>query len=135
MCNKSNLPSRINKAKAALNFSSVTQRDKDGKARTVIVPGSNGKQYMVIIRRNRGISTELLLIVNGNLAKPHYSNQITYHQLCAIMLTAQEQGYTITWCANRQDALRLANLGGKVFQLRNHNNTNSVMWGVMKKEK
>ena len=135
MCNKQNLPSRVEKAKAALHFSKVNQYDANGKAKSVLIPGSNGKLYQVIIRRNRGISTELLLIVNSSQIKPHYAAQLTYHQMAAIMIAAQESGYNITWTANREDAKRLSNLGGKVFNVRNYDNPTNRMWGVMKKEK
>ena len=135
MCNKQNLPNRIEKAKAASLFAHVNQYDVEGRVKSVLLPGSNGKQYQVIIRRNRGISTELLLIINGNQTKPKYAAQITYHQMAAIMLAAEEQGYKVTWTANREDAVRLSHLGGKVFNMRNFDNPTNRMWGVMRKEK
>lgn len=135
MCNKQNLPDRVEKAKAAMLFAKVSQYDTDGKVKSVYVPGSEGKQYQVIIRRKNGqMSTELLLIVNGNQVKPTYGAQITYHQLSAVMLSAKEQGYTVTWTANREDAVRLSRLGGTVFHFSNHDNHTNLMWGVMRKE-
>lgn len=135
MCNKQNLPDRVEKAKAAMLFAKVSQYDTDGKVKSVYVPGSEGKQYQVIIRRKNGqMSTELLLIVNGNQVKPTYGAQITYHQLSAVMLSAKEQGYNVTWTANREDAVRLSRLGGTVFHFSNHDNPTSLMWGVIRKE-
>lgn len=135
MCNKANLPNRVQKAKAAMLFASIQQRDRGGKIKTVIIPGSNGKLYQVIIRRHRGISTELLLVTNNSTIKPKYAAQVTYHQMAVIELAANENGYKLTWCANREDAKRLANLGGKVFNIRNHDNPTNRMWGVMRKSK
>ena len=135
MCNKTNLPNRIEKAKAAIHFAAVTQYDRDGKIRSVILPGTNGKQYQVIVRRANGFSTELLLLVNGNQVKPSYAAQITYHQMAVVMLAAKENGYKISWCANENDAHRLEKLGGKAFRICNFDNPHSVMWGVMKEER
>lgn len=137
MCNKTNLPDRIKKAKAALNFAKVNQYDTDGKVKSVLVPGSNGKQYQVIIRRNRGVmSTELLLVVNGQTVKPAYSKTLTYHSLSAVMIAAKEQGYNVTWTANREDAVRLSRIGGKVFHIYNFDEPTNTMWGVLRtKEK
>lgn len=135
MCNKQNLPDRIAKAKAAVMFAKISQYDSTGKVKSVFVPGSEGKLYQVIIRRNRSLTTELLLIVNNQTVKPEYSAQITYHQMAAIMIAAKEQGYVITWTSNREDAVRLSNLGGTVFHVSNFDNSESKMWGVMRIEK
>lgn len=134
MCNKENLPDRVEKAKAAMLFAKVSQYDADGKVKSVLLPGSEGKQYQVIIRRRNGqMSTELLLIVNNQAVKPTYGAQITYQQMSAVMLSAKEQGYTITWTANRLDAVKLSNLGGTVFHISNFDNPTNLMWGVMRK--
>lgn len=137
MCNKTNLPERVEKAKAALNFSKINQYDTDGKVKSVIVPGSEGKQYQVIIRRNRGVmSTELLLVVNNQTVKPAYCKTLTYHSLTAVMIAAKEQGYEVVWTANREDAVRLSRIGGTVFHIYNYDNPQELMWGVLKaKEK
>ena len=135
MCNKENLPNRVEKAKAAMLFAKVNQYDVSGRVKSILLPGTGSKLYQVIIRRSRGISTELLLIVNNSQIKPQYAAQITYHQMAAIMIAAKEGGYIVTWTANRPDAKNLANLGGKIFHVRNHDNPTNIMWGVMKKEK
>lgn len=134
MCNKKNLPNRVEKANAAQKFAQVIQRDRNDKIKSIIIPGSNGKRYQVIIRRGKnGLSTELLLLQgNHGYVKPDYTKQITYHQMATVQMAANESGYKISWCANRDDAIRLAKLGGKVFRFRNFDNLNSVMYGVMK---
>lgn len=137
MCNKTNLPDRVEKAKAAMNFAKINQYGADGKVKSVLVPGSEGKQYQVIIRRNRGVmSTELLLVVNGQTIKPTYSKTLTYHSLTAVMIAAKHIGYDVVWTANREDAVRLSRIGGSVFHIYNFDNTTETMWGVMRaKEK
>jgi hypothetical protein len=137
MCNKKNLPSRIAKARAAIAFAKIMQRNKQGQIKSVVLPGSEGKRYQVIVRRsNKRLSTELLLLTgNCGHIKPKYSAQITYHQMAAIMMAASEAGYKIAWAANYQDTKRLERLGGKLFCLHNFDNQNKVMYGIMKKEK
>ena len=128
MCNKDNLPKRVEKAKAAMLFAKVSQYDTEGKVKAVFVPGSEGRQYQVIIRRRNGqMSTELLLIVNNSQLKPTYGAQITYHQMATVMLSAKEQGYTVTWTANRLDAVKLSNVGGTVFHISNFDNPTNFM--------
>ena len=136
MCNKKNLPSRIAKAKAAIAFAKVIQRNKDRQIKSIVLPGSEGKRYQVIIRRdNKRLSTELLLLTgNCGYIKPRYSAQITYHQMAAIMMAANEAGYKIAWAANVNDAKRLERLGGKLFCLHNFDNPSNLMYGIMKKE-
>lgn len=134
MCNKQNLPNRVKKAKSAIAFSKVTQYDKNGNVKVVLLPGSDGKQYQVIIRRYRGISTEQLIVIGNSTIKAGHLAQVTYTQMAAIMIAADEQGYKVTWTANRDDAVRLSRFGGKVFSVRNYDNPNNRMWAVMKKE-
>lgn len=133
MCNRQNLPNRVAKARAALKFAKVTQCDSDGRIRAAVMPGTEGKQYHIILRRNP-LSVELNLIVSGDLVKPHYAHQtITYHGMATVMMAAEEAGYDIAWCASERDADRLENLGGTKFVLRNRDNTNlnDRMYGVM----
>lgn len=134
MCNKANLKNRVKQAQAAMNFAKVMQYTPEGKIKTVIVPGHDGKQYHVILRRGkRGkLTTELNLLVNGSLLKTHYTAQITYHCLSVVMLAAQEQGYKVTWTANQEDAERLSNFGGRVFAVSCWENRSNKMYGVMK---
>ncbi len=76
-------------ARAAAKFAAVLQRDKQGRVRSVIVPGHEGKQYQVIIRRefSTGISVECLLSTNaGHVAQcAGNSHSICYHALAALI--------------------------------------------------
>ena len=134
MCNKNNLPNRVKEAKAAMAFAKVTQYDADGNVKVVLLPGHEGKMYQVIIRRFRGISTEQLIVVGNNTIKTGHLAQVTYTQMAAIMIAAKESGYSVTWTANREDAVKLSNFGGKVFRVRNHDNPHNIMWGVLKEK-
>ena len=134
MCNKTNLPDRVAKAKAAMHFSKVMQCDADGKPKVFIVPGSEAKQYQVILRRNNGkMSVEVNLLIGNNGTKPLYTPTISYHGMCAVMLAAQEAGYAVTWCANVEDAKRLSNINGSLISVSQFKNPTSKMFGVMLK--
>lgn len=139
MCNKANLPNRVEKANAAMFFSSTTQYTKDGKPKVFIIPGSQAKQYQVILRRiannNGGISmTVEVNLLTGFGIKLLVTSTVSYHGMCAVQMAAQESGYKVMWCANEIDAARLANINGKKFSVSQFKNPTSKMWGVMKKE-
>jgi len=136
MCNKANLSNRVKKAKAAMLFAKVQQYDAEGRIRAVIVPGSQGKQYHIILKRNKGsFVTEVNLLVNGNLVAPSWKAQhISYHVMAAIELAAQEHSYNVIWFANFQDAKRYSNFGGQLFKVINKDNPNVYEWAVMEKE-
>jgi len=46
------------------------------------------------------------------------------------MFAAKDQGYRVQWCANKEDAQRLKNLGGTFFTLYNRDNKTERMYGV-----
>jgi len=131
MCNKQNLPERIKKSRSAVRFASVLHYDYRGCVTSVLLPGSDGKRYYVIVRRGKHISTELNVDTGYGLQKPPFARRtLTYHALAAIMVAASEHGMTVKWCANREDALRLSNIEGKAFRIVNHDNLRESMWGV-----
>lgn len=130
MCNRENLPARVDRANAAQHFAKIEQRDARGLVRVVSVPGSQMRHYRVIIRRNGTISTELNLVVNGQLQKPKYAAQVTYHQMAALQVAAQEARTKIVWCASEGRARRLSNIKGTAFRVVNHDNPHEEMWGV-----
>ena len=131
MCNRENLPERVKKARAAIRFAKVLRYDYRGRVQSVILPGSDGKHYHVIVRRGKSISAELNVDTGSGLQKPPFARRtLTYHALAAVMIAASEQGKTVKWCANRADAQRLSNIEGKAFRLVNHDNLREAMWGV-----
>lgn len=98
------------KRDAALNFAAVLSRDSNGRVRTVQVPGSAGKTYKVIIRRECGIQTECLCDTGiGLTACKGNRKTICYHAQAAVMLAASEQG-KVSWCETFEDADRLSHL-------------------------
>jgi len=131
MCNSQNLPLRVTKAKAAQHFINVAQRDYKNRPVTFYITGSDAKLYHVILRRSPVFSAELNLVVDGCLIKPSFAyGTLTYHALAAVMFAARDRGYRVQWCANKEDALRLKNLGGTLFTLHNRDNRKERMYGV-----
>lgn len=128
MCNKANLPKRVQKAKAATRFIGVVG---NGKHTTYAVPGSNGKQYRIKVRRNGSLSVQCWLDISGANCLGNINGTVCYHGLAVMEKLASASGKSIAWTANEQDAHRLARLGGQVFKVKSHQ-SGSVMWGVCK---
>lgn len=124
------LEARVKKAKAAAKFSAVmTRGKKDGLVRTIVVPGSQGKQYHIILRRYKTragkvfkITTECRVIAgnNGHVTCPGNSNGcVCYHSMAAILTMAN--GYNVSFCSSREDANRLSHINnGRVGILASH---------------
>ena len=139
MCNKKNLANRVEKASAAVFFSKVEKREKDGRAKVFIVPGSQAKQYQVILRRFVDSETNLqamsveVNLLTGNGTLPLHTPTISYHGMCAVQITAAEANYKVIWCANPEDAQKLSRIGGALFSVSKWKNPTIKMWGVMRK--
>jgi len=98
---------------------------------TFYITGSDAKLYHVILRRSPVFSAELNLVVGDCLIKPRFAyGTLTYHALAAVMFAAKDQGYRVQWCANKENAQRLKNLGGIPFTLHNRDNRTERMYGV-----
>jgi hypothetical protein len=114
-----------------MKFAKILSFDKDGKVKTVCLPGSDGKRYYVILRRDGGLSSELNLDTGLGLIKPPYAHiYVTYHSMAAVALAAQQQNMVVKWCANQDDAQRLSRIEGVPFKLVNYYNPRSIQWGV-----
>lgn len=112
------LKDRKDKRVAALQFAYVQERDNQGKVKSVLVPGTEGKLYKVILRRIandptrlNGIQTECLCQTGiGSIpCKGNGRHTICYHSQAAVMLAAQESG-KVSWCEDREGAERLTHL-------------------------
>lgn len=115
------LGDRSSKARASALFGKVLARDKQGRATKVIVPGSEGRQYEVILRRNGHVSGECNLNL-GNLGyKPCEGNQHTvcYHVLAAMVLAASVGGQRVNFCESEDHAQTLSRLGMSVYRVTN----------------
>ncbi len=98
---KQSLLSRKPKSDIASKFVGVTSFDKNGRPKTCIVPGSNGKQYQVILRRiGRTITTECRLIAGRNgyptcpgnsRRKIKHQETICYHSRAAVVVSPRDE--------------------------------------------
>ena len=76
-----------------LNLCHVLSRTTDGKIKTVLVPGSQGKQYMVILKRHPGgIVCECILQGGnmGNVSQCPSGTRMCYHSIAAVMMSLME---------------------------------------------
>jgi hypothetical protein len=97
MTKQEGLAIRVDKARriAKMGLCSITSRDRDGKAKTVTVPGSEGKRYQVIIKRRNGYwTTECRLECGPAGYKDCLGNSITvcYHSFAAIFAAGLDNG-------------------------------------------
>ncbi len=121
----SKLSKRVRQARAAAQFAKVTSRTQAGQVQTVIVPGHSGKQYQIIIRRIRNMSTECRLDTRaGYVPCPGNSNgHVCYHSIAAIETAAKEQKVSLGWCQDERQVIQLSNLGGKPCAVTSHQGT------------
>lgn len=108
---------RTTKARAAALFGKVTERDAQGRAKVVLVPGSEAKLYQIIIRRNDNhISCECNCQTSlGNVACKGNGKTVCYHSMAALVVASGD--VEISFCDDKQSAILLANLGRKVTQV------------------
>lgn len=127
-----------NKAKAGVQFSVITSTDAQGRAKTILTPGSEGKQYEVILRRflEKGvpiITTECRCktgIGYVNCPSNNGKGEICYHSMMSL-LKSVEGKLNIAFCANQNDADNLSHLGGVVIKVRSHQGSGEL-WVVAK---
>ena len=132
---KTNLSQRVEIAKSALPFVGIVERDKTGKPKVLLVPGSEGKRYQVILRRVPGIvsaecrcETEIGHIpCKGN----SLNETVCRHSMTAIAKSVDLVGLHISFCQNERDAKKLAKLGGKVYPIVSFQSKGQV-WGVVR---
>lgn len=101
----------------------VLQRDKEGRIKSVLVPGTDGKQYMVILKRDSlGFNVECQLQAGtmGHVGFCKSGNLMCYHGLAAVMLALKDMGLGFyVWRGNRRVKYNYQQEGRKrIFQIR-----------------
>jgi len=114
---RTSLSGRVKRAKASAAFAKIMSKNKQGAVTKVVVPGHEGKQYQIIIRRVSALSTECRLdTMGGYVPCPGNSNgALCFHSIAALEVAARESKVALSWCQNEREAIRLENLGGKSF--------------------
>lgn len=130
------------KSSIAKIFIGVIKRNAEGMPTVLLSPGSNGKRYQIIIRRFSKLNKVTLecrletgagyLGCPGNgRRKVRQQETICYHARAALDFAVEEKGLKAFWSQSEEKANKLANLGGKVFIVRSHQNS-AIAWVVVK---
>lgn len=143
MTSKANLSTRAKKAREASRFASKVEWG--GTASIFTVPGSNGKRYEVEVEREyiddektKGYLLVLCRVGQANCkgnSPIHNSGSgepyrtVCYHALAGIQYMASLSDRSVSWCANREDAVRLSTLGGTIFKVVSHQ-SDGIVYGV-----
>ena len=123
------LRERVAKARKIVEFGLVKQMN----SRAWLVPGSQGKHYLVTRRKGETRFRCDLETGNGLLSCPGNSNgQVCYHVLQAIIAaTKAKSGKDVSFCSNKKDAQSLANLvRGQKYLIRSAQG-NGKVWAVI----
>ena len=130
------------KADVASKFVGVLSRDRDGKPKTLVVPGSGGKQYHVIVRRFPGkklITLECNLLTGACGMQPCAGNTHTlcYHTRAAFDFVVAEAGLNTAWCVDGVRAKQVAKLhkGSQYYSVKSHQNGAQVCVVVFSKNR
>lgn len=121
-CNKRNFKSRVKKARKAQIFTSVLHKTKTKIGATILVPGTDGKQYHVILRwikldGEMALRAECLKKIGvGHKDCSGNCVSVCYHVMAAVIRYASENNKKISICHNRNH--QLENLtNGKAYQV------------------
>lgn len=129
-----------NKAKAGVQFSMITSTDAQGRAKTILTPGSEGKQYEVILRRFLEKGTPVITTecrcktgIGYMNCKGNSNGHSTpcYHSFMALLKTVEGKDTKIAFCASKESADNLVHLGGKIIVIRSYQN-GAELWAVAK---
>lgn len=139
---RQSLLTRKPKVDVAKLFVGVLTRDKNNKPKTLIVPGSQGKQYHVIVRRfpNLMVTLECNLETGKGFVScpgngPHKkveSETICYHSRAALDFCMSEAGYRGIWCTSVKDAERINQINkGQIVTVKSHQNRGGIAFVVI----
>ena len=109
------LSQRVSKARQIANANLVKQMNK----RAWLVPGSEGKQYLVT--RRKGTNQYRCVLDCGRYGstdcRGNSNGYICYHIVTAIIFAAQKAGRKVAFCESENDAQLLSRLGGNLYKI------------------
>ena len=139
------LRERVQKSKAGARFAKTLSRDRFGRAREVLVPGSKGKRYHVLLKRlAKGLIMAECFCDAGAIGMAHCrcTSTVCYHIITAIMHAAKEKGFVVLvpekdkgGHGNEANARRLVNLhrGARLMRVISRNAPHAEVWVVVTK--
>ena len=122
------LSERVQKARNIVKAGLVHQVGE----RAWLVPGTDGKKYLVTRRKGKlRYRCELDLGGHGlNWCKGNSNGFVCYHVFQAILASAAKKGNEVSFCRTEEDAELLTRLGGKSYHIRSAQGTGEV-WAVV----
>lgn len=132
MTKQERLAERVSKARriAEMGLCSIVTRTRDGKARTITVPGTDGKQYQVTIRRNNSFWTTECRCKCGAAGYedcPGNTKTVCYHSFAAIFAAGQDNGcrvHSVTESLKAASLLKRLVKRAVIKSLRSHQDGN-----------
>lgn len=137
------LNQRVVEAKLLATLSNITSKDRNNRARTIDVPGSDGARYRVIIRRDfNTIETECSKSLGhaGHEHCPGNLSGVCRHSIAAVIKSMGEAGYIPRFRKNKTQAQKLAcqladlSLSGAngpvVLTVKSHNGNHAELYFV-----
>jgi len=123
----------IASARNVREFVYVLARDCEGRPSQFLVPGHEGRQYKITLKRNGKLRAECQQVGSIMHFTACKGNQrcVCYHVLAACIVSASEQSKELSWCESQADAERLARIEGKVFTVKSAQ-SGKVAYGVVK---
>lgn len=132
MTKQQRLAERVSKARqiARMGLCSIVTRTGDGNARTITVPGTDGKQYQVIIRRDNGFWTTECRCKCGAAGYSDCSGNtktVCYHSFAAIFAAGLDNGcrvHSVTESLKAASLLKRLVKKAVIKSLRSHQDGN-----------
>jgi hypothetical protein len=127
----------IKEARASAIFAHV-EKSSGSVYYKVHLPGHNGRRYLVLIRKENHDTFTVLtgecLLDLDKLGSPisdcPSGNGVCYHMLASIIAIASMNHQTVQFTYKKDDARRLANLGGKPFRIGKRGSYNFA-WAIV----
>lgn len=131
--------------KSVVQLVGVVQKDAKGRPTVLLVPGSQGKRYQVILRR---VSVDLMTCECrleagkighiGCLGNSHRGQNrrdvLCKHSQWAVQFAIEEAGMEQAWCEEYEDALKLNQIKkGKIIEVASRQG-HGRMWVVVNKK-
>ena len=122
------LSQRVSRARQIANANLVKQMSE----RAWLVPGSEGKQYLVT-RRKCTNQYKCVLDCGGygqQDCRGNSNGYICYHVVITIIFAAQKAGRKVAFCKSENDARLLSRLGGDLYKIHSGQG-NGRLWVVV----